>query len=102
MVWSLIFSQSDIFKSRWHTENVGPEGTDLQIPNSPWVVAFMVRRLIFSRSDSFKRRWRTQGVGPEGADLQIPNSPSWPSGPTLDFFAERQFQKALAHQKCRA
>ena len=27
-----IFSRSDIFKSRWHSEDVGPEGTDLQIP----------------------------------------------------------------------
>jgi hypothetical protein len=27
-----ILSRSDIFKRRWRTKNVGPEGTDLQIP----------------------------------------------------------------------
>jgi hypothetical protein len=27
-----IFSRSDIFKTSWHTEDVGPEGADLQIP----------------------------------------------------------------------
>ena len=83
------FSLSAIFKSRWHTEDAGPEGTDLQMPTCRRidVARYAPSRAIevtdasgrsglygptatFSLSAIFKSRWRTEDVGPEGTDLQ--------------------------------
>jgi hypothetical protein len=54
MVRRLIFSRSDIFKRRYRTEDVGPEGTDLQIP-IPVGRAFTVRRFIFFAERHFQK-----------------------------------------------
>jgi hypothetical protein len=94
MVRRFILSRSDICKSRWHTEDVGPEGTDLQRQTCHHIAvaqrafrraftlrlppvgrAFTVRRFILSRSDILKGRWPTKDVGPEGTDLQRPAAP---------------------------
>jgi len=72
-----ILSRSDIFKRRWRSKDVGPEGADLQKSAGHRGGATCSRRsglygptTILSRSDIFKRRWRSKDVGPEGADLQ--------------------------------
>jgi len=69
-----ILSRSDIFKRQWHTKDVGPEGTDLQIPipsrvrgRSPVGRAFTVRHVFF-RAATFSK-----GIGAANmSDLKAP------------------------------
>jgi hypothetical protein len=72
-------SRSDIFKRRWRTKDVGPEGADLRraIPRKstcPRRSGLYGPTAIRSRSDIFQRHWCAKDVGPEGTDLRMPIS----------------------------